>query len=405
MICGVVPHRRVRLLFVLAIPAFPAAARAQLLDELLPGTVPGYAPNSYGLAVRREEAPGATGWELGGLDLAPGLAAQSGYDSAPNGSTGSALLSITPDLLVADQAAGFGAYAQVNESAYPQNAGQNLFSAALAGGERLQLPREVLTLAAAYLRSAETGFALSPFVLAKPTAFTLKDVRASDEITAGCLTITPLLSASFYDFPDLPFQNRQDLRSGLTLRYDNGAPLTYVAALRAGHSNGTDEAQDAGNYAALAGLQDEADGLWTISALAGGAWRVPRVGQGLTAPVVEARLDWAPDRMDGLHLNIAREIDDPDRLSATPYTLTEAKFTFIRAGLHDITATTTADISNAAYIHNPLRETLFTASAELKWQMSPALALDGRYLFNDRQSNQLGAANEHVVLLGGSWTP
>jgi hypothetical protein len=37
--------------------------------------------------------------------------------------------------------------------------------------------------------------------------------------------------------------------------------------------------------------------------------------------------------------------------------------------------------------------------------MSPALALNGHYLFNDRQSNQLGAANEHVLTLGVSWAP
>jgi hypothetical protein len=405
MICGGVFVRRAHLPFALALSAFPAIARAQLLDGLLPSAVPGYAQPGNWLATRREDAPGATGWRFGGLNLAPGLAAQSGYDSAPNGSAGSTLLGISPDFLVADPVAGFGAYAEVNETAYPQNAAQNLFSAALAGGERLQLPREVLTFSGAFLRAAETGFALNSFAIAKPVAFTLKDVRASDEITDGRLTVTPRLSASFYDFPDLPSQNRQDLRAGLTMHYDNGAPLSYVAALRAGRSTGTDETQDAGNYAALAGLQDKADGLWTVSVLAGGAWRAPRTGLGLTAPVMEARLDWSPDRLDELHLNLAREIDDPDRLSATPYTLTQAKFTFIRADLNDITATATADISNAAYIHNPLRETLFSGSAELKWHMSPALAVDGRYLFNDRQSNQLGAANEYVLTLGVSWTP
>lgn len=189
------------------------------------------------------------------------------------------------------------------------------------------------------------------------------------------------------------------------LHYDNGAPLSYVMALRTDRSSGTDIVQDAGNYAVLAGLQDTADKLWTVSLLAGGAWRAPRTGPGLTAPVVEARLDWMPDRLDEMHLNVVREIDDPDRLSATPYTLTEAKFTFIRAGLDDITAKAMAEISNAAYIDDPLRETLVSGSAEVKWQMSPALALDGGYVFNDRQSNQLGAANEHVVTLGVSWTP
>jgi hypothetical protein len=104
-----------------------------------------------------------------------------------------------------------------------------------------------------------------------------------------------------------------------------------------------------------------------VSALAGGAWRAPRIGRGFAAPVMEARLDWSPDRLDELRLNLAREIDDPDRLSATPYTLTAAKLTFIRAGLHDVTMTATAGASNAAYLDTPLRETLFTAGVEVKW--------------------------------------
>ncbi|MDE2458688.1 MAG: hypothetical protein KGL20_05580, partial [Rhodospirillales bacterium] len=65
----------------------------------------------------------------------------------------------------------------------------------------------------------------------------------------------------------------------------------------------------------------------------------------------------------------------------------------------------TAAASNAAYLHTPLRETLLTGSAQMTWQMSPALALNGRYVFNDRQSNELGAANEHVLTIGISWTP
>ena len=376
-----------------------------MLNELLPGVVPGYAAPSSWLAARRETAPGATGWWLGGLDLAPGLAARTGYDSAPNGSAASSVLGVTPSLVLADPLAGFGAYAEADATAYPQNSAQNVTSAALAAGERVELPRETFTLSGAFLKSAETGFALNSFVIARPAAFTLKDIRARDDIAAGRLTISPRLSASFYNFPGLAAQNRRDLRASLRLHYDNGAPLSYVTEFRASRGTGTDVIQDADDYAAMAGLQDKADGLWTVSALAGGAWRLPRVGRGLTAPVMEARVDWSPDRLDEIWLNLAREIDDPDRLSATPYTLTEAKITFLRTGLRDLTLKATADASNAAYLHTQLRETLLSGSAEVTWQMDPSLALSGRYLFNDRQSNQLGAANEHVVTLGMSWTP
>ncbi|MDE1882412.1 MAG: outer membrane beta-barrel protein [Rhodospirillales bacterium] len=385
--------------------ALPIPAQAQILDELLPSTIPGYAQHSSWLAARRENAPGVTGWRLGALDLGPGLAARAGYDSAPNGGAGSSVLGITPSLLLTDPVAGFGAYAEMDANAYPQNTRQNVTSAALAAGEGVQLPGETLTLSGAYLQSAETGFALSSFSIVRPIAFTLKDIRARDDITAGCLTVSPRLSASFYDFAGYAPQNRRDLRGSLLLHYSNGAPLSYVTELRADRSAGADIIQDANNYAALAGLQDKADGLWTISALAGGAWRRPRVGQGFAAPVMETRLDWSPDRLDELWLNLAREIDDPNRLSATPYTLTEAKFTFLRTGLYDVSLKATAAASNAAYLHTPLRETLLTGSAQMTWQMSPALALNGRYVFNDRQSNELGAANEHVLTIGISWTP
>ncbi len=355
--------RRALVLLPLAVPV---PARAQMLDELLPGAVPGYGAAPSWLLARRAIAPGATGWTFGGLHLSPGVAARGGYDSAPNGSIGSSVFGLTPSLLLADPLAGFGAFAEADASAYPQNRAQNVTSAALAAGERVQFPRETLILSGAFVKSAETGFALSSFVIPKPIAFTLKDIRLRDNIIAGSLSISPQVSASFYNFVHLASQDRQDLRASLRLHYDSGAALSYVAELQGGRSTGADIAQDANNYAALAGLQDKADGLWTVSALAGGAWRAPRVGRGLAAPVLEARLDWSPDPLDELRLNLAREIDDPDRLSAVPYTLTEAKFTYIRSGLRDITLKAMANAANAAYLHTALRETIFTTSAEVK---------------------------------------
>ncbi|MGE4481714.1 outer membrane beta-barrel protein [Acidocella sp.] len=384
----------------------PPCARAQLLDDLLPSEVPGYAqaPTSWRME-RRVAAQDATGLEYDGLAFAPALSLSGGYDSAPNGSAGSSLLDVAPRILVTDAAAGFGLYAGLDQTAYQWNSAQNQFNAAVAGGEQLRLPRETVTVSAAYLRAEETDFSLGAVGFSKPEPFTLKDVRVSNDIALGQLSITPRFSASFYNFQDLPWQDRTDLRAGLTLHYDNGAPLSYVAALRVGRGSGQILFQDACNYAILAGLQDKADGLWTLAILAGGAWRVPRQGPGLSAPVMEARLDWAPSRLEMLHLNLAREIDDPDRLGAMPYTLTQAKLTLLHGGVRGLSAVAKAEISNADYIYSPLNETLMSGIAELKWRMSPFLALEGRYRFNDRQSNQLGAANEHVITLGLDWTP
>jgi hypothetical protein len=38
-------------------------------------------------------------------------------------------------------------------------------------------------------------------------------------------------------------------------------------------------------------------------------------------------------------------------------------------------------------------------------QLADCCAVNAEYRFNDRQANNLRAANEHVVTLGLAWTP
>jgi|GEM_PF-3492682 hypothetical protein len=390
-------------LAVLAALARPG--RAQELDALLPAGVPGYGDKFNVIATHKQFAPGATGWEWNGVTLAPSLGLASGYDSAPNGSSGSALLTAMPSLMLTDPVAGFGAYAQVNEAAYPNNTAQNNFGATFAGGERIELPRETITLSAAYAREAETGFAINTVAVTKPLIFTVKDFRASDEITAGMFTLKPEFSATFYAFPDLAMQNRSDDRETLTLTYSSGGPLTYALRLHATQSDYRVSLFSTNTEELLAGVEDKMDGLWTLSALAGIARRVPHFSPSLTAPVLEARLDWMPTGLDRVSLSVVHEIDDPDEVSATPYTLTQAKFTLSHEYMENITFKTEARISRADYLHSPLRETLFTGRMDMQWHLNPRLALNGDYTFNDRQANYLSAANEHVLTLGLSWTP
>jgi hypothetical protein len=301
--------------------------------------------------------------------------------------------------------AGFGAYAQVNTAAYQQNTAQNYLNTAVAGGERITLPREIITLSAAYAREAETGFAINTAAVSKPLIFNVRDLRISDEISAGMFTLKPEFSATRYDFPSLPFQNRRDDREMMTLTFAPGGPLSYLLRIHATQSDYDVPVFSTNTGAVLAGVQDKADGLWTLSALAGVARHTARRMPGITAPVLEARLDWMPTSLDRVSLNLAREIDDPDEVSATPYTLTQARLGLTHGYMEDFTLKTQAEISHAAYLHSPLRETLFNASADLQWRFSPSLALDGDYTFNDRQANYISAANEHVVTLGVSWTP
>jgi len=135
------------------------------------------------------------------------------------------------------------------------------------------------------------------------------------------------------------------------------------------------------------------------------AQRRPRYGGVLTAPVLEAGLDWRPSDLAQLRLTVVHEIDDPDEVSATPYTLTQAKIVFVGDVPDGAILKCSALAANADYIHSALRETLYSLEADISWPLGPYLALDGDYAFNDRQANYLAAANEHVVTMGVTWTP
>jgi hypothetical protein len=75
------------------------------------------------------------------------------------------------------------------------------------------------------------------------------------------------------------------------------------------------------------------------------------------------------------------------------------------AYLENVTVQALADFANAQYIHMNLQEFLATGELNMQWRVAPALALEGDYRYNTRQSNALSAANEHVVMLGVTWTP
>lgn len=380
-------------------------ARGQMLDSVLPDGIPGYGDPSSVTAPHPAQQLTPLPWQFGGVSVVPSVALAGGYDSAPNGAAGSVVVAVTPQVLVTDPLLGLGAFASGAWARYPQDQAQNTSGPTLAVGESVVLPREIITLSGGILHTQETGFDISTIDIIQPVPFTLTDLRASDAITLGQFSLTPALSVTTFRFPDEAVQNRRDDRERATLAYLPGSPLSLVVRLQATQSLYRDPAFNADTEALLAGLVDTADGLWTFSALAGFAQRRPRQGTTLVAPVLEARLDWLPSELDHVRLTVAREIDDPDEISAVPYTLTQARFSLSRSTTEDTTVEISAEADHAAYLQSPDQETVYRAGATLSWQLSAILAVNAAYAFNDRQANFLGAANEHVVTIGATWTP
>jgi hypothetical protein len=382
-----------------------AGARAQELDTVLPDGIPGYGTPFGVISASRQRPPLPQGFLIGDALASPSLSLAGGYDSAPGDAVGSAFGAVAPSLTLSDSILGLGAYAAANSTQYPADETQDLHGAVAALGEQMVLPRETITLAAGWLAARESAFALDSIGAAVPPTYAVEDLRASDDIAAGLLGLKPEISVSWLRLPAFAPADRTELTEGATVALRPGGPAQLVLRLRASQSRDRDPALSAATSQALLGVLDTASGIWVVSALAGVAQRRPRVGEAVSAPVLEWRLDWLPFPRDRVRATLAREIDDPVEIAATPYILNEAKLALEHRLPAGGLLTLSSDVEGAAYLSSPRRATLAQAAARLDWPVSPALALNAAYDFNDRQANFLRAANEHVVTLGVTWTP
>ncbi len=392
---------------LLALSVSTNGAAAFELDSLLPADLPGYAPAQRVSILNRIDAQYQPfDFNYGAISLAPSIDAGGGYDSNPNGiSNGSSTFNLNPSLTAADTQLGFGAYIAGTVSTYPAVTAQNTSGYTIALGQRVLLPRETLTLAAASISTQVNGFGFNSISFASPVTTAVKDVRGSDRILLGMLTLTPQFSVSHYAFAGYPSQNRTDYRQSLTGEITSGGPARFVTMLQATQSQYQQAFFNANTYAVLAGVADQATGLWQTRVLVGAASRQPTVGKAMIEPVLEASLSWMPSEIDSLSLDLAREIDDPEEESAEGYTLSEADISFAHEYYRNVMITGSGKVSRAVYFDSSLIETLFKLLVSTNWHLNRALSLNATYAFDDRQANYLAAANENIITMGVTWTP
>jgi hypothetical protein len=392
---------------LLALSVSTSGAAAFELDSLLPANVPGYGTaQRVSILGRVDPEYEPLDFNYGTLSFSPSINGGAGYDSNPNGiSNGSPIFNLNPSLIAQDSQLGFGGYIAGTFSTYPEVTDQNTSGYTVALGERILLPRETLTLAVASINTQVTGFGFNSISFAQPVTAAVKDIRGSDKITLGMLTLTPEFSVSHYAYQGYPSQDRTDYRQSITGEFASGGPARFVTLLQATQSQYQQNIFNANTYGALAGVADEATGLWQIRLLAGAASRQPAVGKAMTQPVLEASMSWMPTEIDSLSLDLAREIDDPDQESAEGYTLSEAEVSFAHEYLRNVVITGSGQVGRAVYFDSSLIETLFNVLISANWRLNRALSVDATYAFNDRQANELAAANENIITIGVTWTP
>ena len=382
---------------------------------MLPTDIPGYgAPTVISILDRSHPEYTPVAIDIRGLSLNPEIQGGTGYDSGPNGvADASSLFQFNPSVTALDPILGLGAYVSGTYTGYPSATEQDLAGYIVAVGEHALLPRETLNVAIAAVDTQETGFGLNIVAVSNPINVNVKDFRGDGAIVCRMVTLKPELSVTNYRFggyanqtaSQTPSQDRTDYRQSLTGEFTSGGPLRFVTSLHATESIYLDQSFSANSYTALAGIADEATGLWDVRLLAGAATRRPVSGDAITAPVLEASISWMPGTLDSVKLDLAREIDDPDQESAAGYTLSETDIAVAHEYLRNVIVTGSFKFSYAAYFDSPLVESLYSANTGIEWHLDRAFSLNASYAFNDRQANFLKAANEHIVILGFTWSP
>jgi hypothetical protein len=387
-------------------------ARAMELDTLIPPGIPGLgAAPPVSVIGRAEVGDQPVPVQFGGLVLVPRLAAGAGYDSAPDANApGTAEFQFNPSLVAADPQAGFGAYLAANTDQFPAEPAQDVAGYTIALGQVAALTTQKISLEAGFARAAETGFGLNSLGLesldlSKPLAYSVGAVSAGDRINAGMFSFDPQFSYADIRFDGTPELNFSETRQRGEIGFEPGGPVRLVTLLEATESRYRIGALNADSYALLAGLDDDATGLWEFRLLAGGALRVPAQGKQIEAPVFEAEAIWAPGDLTRITAAALREVDDPDQISPDGYTLTQGQLSLTQELRHDITAAAGFQASHAAFYQAGYAEDFYTADAGLTWRVNRYLAFDAAYAFAHRQTNFSSAANQHVVTLSATWTP
>jgi hypothetical protein len=395
----------------LTVPAFmlvtTPAALALELDSLLPPGIPGFGTAPYVTVLSRlQRGYQAQGICWAGLTISPQIQAGTGYDSAPNGNIGAtASLTFAPRLQVADKAIGLGAFASLQTISYPQNRPQGSASYTLALGEAALLPQNTITLAAARWRSQQTGFSLEPILTPAATSLTGTALRAGDDFATGVIVISPEFSYLRAASQGATNQSATETTAGAKLQIIPDGVLRITAYTRATHLSYTQTSQNAWDYTGLLGIADTAEGIWDFRFLAGLTARAPALGSSAIIPVVEAAADWMPDELSSLQFSAAHEIDDPERIDTSSYTMTQSELSVAHEYLRNIVLTASIAVTRAAFFQSPLTETITQTEAGIGWRLNSSLKLAADYNFNDRQANRLRAANEHELLFSLTWSP
>ena len=366
-------HRRPLALAAAAATTLAAAypARAQLISQYLPPTLPGYESDlTLPMAPYDARVAAGRGVEIGDFNLAPKLSESAGYNSNPlgDGSRGSSLLDTNASVSLGSDWArdALDASLSVDNTSYFDRpiASQTSWSTSLGG--RLDVGNGSVDAAYSHLAENLGPTDLGVLGVTDPVPYQVDNLRLDDNIVLGRFRITPSFGYEHVTFGqaagpipiDYSSLDHDVLSGGLTALYALSTGRSLVAVLQgatAAYSTGLGASES--NYSdvlGLAGIDIQAAALIRIRALVGGESRTfnQAATQSMTTPTAELDVIWQPTRLTTVTTTVSRRFQDATSPFSNSQATTDGRFQVDHALRRNVELSAYVDVGSSGFSAN-----------------------------------------------------
>ncbi len=400
------------------------AARAQVIDRYFPANVPAYqdwAASATPIDTSGLYAP--LGVRVGSFTINPGLTEAMEYDSNPFGiknGAGSAVIDDNVTLTANSDWARNSVNASITADrvdylSYPR---QSYTTWTAAGGAGYEFDENQVLAGYSHVDGVSLPTDIGTFGATRPILDQVDDVRVSDTIGPGRVTLAPAIVGDIYHFSTSQggagdagsLFNRQALTTSLTVGYEFGgghnALLTLSNSL-VGYGGGLVTLRPA-NYddvSILTGLEYRQSALLIYRVLAGfetrNATGSGAIRKSISSPAAEADVIWKPSVFTTITGRLSQGLEDAPTDLAQGLTETNVQLIVDESLGSNVTLNGSGRYIRAAFPASPQVQSVAALSGVARYAVTRNVAVSLTYDFttaNDNRQSQLSYARHQVLL-------
>ncbi len=384
-------------------------AQAQLLDQLISASTPGYA-NEAGVTVTSRQRPeyDPIGIRLGNFTIRPQLSETVGYDDNVFGTKsarGSAVVDSNARVQADYDSSNLtgSAYLSVDDMRFLNQQSQSYtnWSAGLRGS--YNVGEDTLAVSFDHLNVTQTSRDLDVPLLDQALAYRVDVLQASYKKVFNRVFVQPGVTLASYDYDNgtadgqpyfQNYRNRVEVTPNVIFGYELAPRRNLVLVVRDSIANYSSANFDLPrrNYndvQVLAGIDYDVTGLWRYRLLAGYESRTfnNRLYQSIQAPIVEAAVIWSPTGLTSVTASATRHVEDSADSNSVGYTETALSLRVDHELLRNVLLQANAGYYLDEYEQNEGNQSLYRIGAGATWLMNRNMQLIGSYDFSSRQSS------------------